>query len=462
MAQTFVCQSPVNGDVLFERNYATDKEIDSTLELSEISFRSWSLMPLDERILMLGKFIEEVESKKEALASELCLQMGRPIRYAQGEIEGFAFRGRSMLALSTDALSDIPLSHKKGFTRFIRREPLGVVLSLAPWNYPYLTAVNSIIPALVAGNTVILKHAEQTALVAEALQHASDSAGLPKGVFQILHASHEQVGQMVADNRINFVSFTGSVQGGHAVSKASSRRFIGLALELGGKDPAYVRADADFRFAVDNLVDGVNFNSGQSCCAVERIYVDKSIYNSFVDAFVEGVNAYQLGDPTKQETTLGPLVRTRNANRVKAQIDQAVLRGAKKLIDVSHFEAQRDESPYLAPQVLIDVDHSMTLMTEETFGPCVGIMSVKDDEEAIRLMNDSPYGLTASIWTQDVSQALNLGAQIESGTLFMNRCDYLDPELPWVGIKDSGRGCTLSHLGFDQFTRPKSFHLRHN
>jgi acyl-CoA reductase-like NAD-dependent aldehyde dehydrogenase len=271
---------------------------------------------------------------------------------------------------------------------------------------------------------------------------------------------HDQTARVIRDERIVFVAFTGSVEGGHAVQRAAAERFIATGLELGGKDPAYVRADADLASAVENLVDGSYFNSGQSCCGIERIYVHRDVYQPFVDGFVELARKYRLGNPLEKETTLGPMVRAQAAELVRAHIKDALGKGAKALIDPRSFPAAKDGTPYLAPQVLVDVDHRMQVMTEETFGPVVGIMAVGSDEDAISLMNDSRYGLTASIWTKDADAALRIGDRVETGTWFMNRCDYLDPALAWTGIKDSGRGCTLSRLGIEAFTRPKSFHLK--
>ncbi|MGH8741209.1 MAG: aldehyde dehydrogenase family protein, partial [Burkholderiales bacterium] len=377
--------------------------------------------------------------------------------YSPNEIaRGFRERARYMCAIAEQALSDVRIERKEGFERFIRREPHGVVLALAPWNYPWLTSVNAVVPALLAGNSVILKMAQQTPLVAERYAEAFKAAGLPDGVFQYLHADHGQVARMIGDPRVRYVAFTGSVGGGQAVQRAAAARFIATGLELGGKDPAYVRADAPLRATVENLVDGAFFNSGQSCCAVERIYVHASLFASFVDAFVALTRAYRLGNPLERETTLGPLVRTEAAHAVRAQVADAVKKGARPLLEANDPEG----TPYLAPQVLVDVNHGMSLMTEETFGPAVGIQPVQDDEEAIRLMNDSRYGLSASIWTGDAQAALRIGERVDTGTWFMNRCDYLDPALAWTGVKDSGRGCTLSRLGLESFTRPKSFHLR--
>ena len=456
----FETVSPIDGKILFTREHDSKQEIEQILEQATQAQSSWKQRKLSERIVVLEKFVAAVIEKKDILAMELTEQMGRPIRYSAGEIEGFEQRATIMLDMAEEALADIIPTKQEGLTRFIRREALGVVLVLSPWNYPYLTAVNAIIPALAAGNTVILKHSEQTALVAERLLEAAEKAGLPAGIFQIIHCTHEQIGAVVEDSRIAFVAFTGSVAGGQAVQKAASSRFIGLGLELGGKDPAYVRADADVAFAVENLVDGAFFNSGQSCCGVERIYVHESLYQGFVDGFAKIVRGYVLGDPRDVETTLGPMVRTRNADHVRAQIQEAIDAGAEALIDPGLFEQNKDDSPYLAPQVLINVNHSMSVMQEESFGPVIGIMSVSSDEEAVRLMNDSDFGLTASVWTQNQAEALDIAEQLETGTVFMNRCDYLDPSLAWVGVKNSGRGCTLSKVGYEQMTRPKSFHFR--
>jgi acyl-CoA reductase-like NAD-dependent aldehyde dehydrogenase len=399
--------------------------------------------------------------RADALAEELTRQMGRPITHAPFEIRrGFSERVGYMADIAEATLADLPVLPAEGFQRFIRREPLGVVFVVAPWNYPWLTSVNAIVPALLAGNAVVLKMAQQTPLVAERYAEAFAAAGLPEGVFQYLHLDHEQVGRAVQDERVAFVAFTGSVGGGHAVQQAASKRFIVTGLELGGKDPAYVRPDAALDSAVENLVDGAFFNAGQSCCGIERIYVHRDVYDPFVERYVELTRQYRLGDPLDPATTLGPMVRTDAAENVREQIREAVGMGARTLVDPAQFPAAREGTPYVAPQVLVLVDHRMRIMSEETFGPAVGIMRVTDDEEALALMNDSRYGLTASVWTGDADAALRIGDRVETGTWYMNRCDYLDPALAWTGVKDSGRGCTLSKLGLETFTRPKSFHLR--
>ncbi len=452
--------SPVDGRVYVERPHADDRAVAAALNQARRAFEVWRAVPVAERAEVLSRAVDAVIALKSDIAEEITWQMGRPIRFSPGEVGGFEERARHMIAIAADALKDVAVAPKPGFTRFIRRQPLGPVFVVAPWNYPWLTSVNSVVPALMAGNSVILKHSAQTPLVAERYAEAFKAAGLPTGVFQFLHIDHAQTERVVKAPEVAFVAFTGSVAGGRMVEAAAEGRFIGAGLELGGKDPAYVRPDADLAHAVENLVDGAFFNSGQSCCGVERIYVHEQVYDDFVDGFAALTRKYALGDPTKPETTLGPMVRADAADFVRGQIAAAQAKGAKALIDAKAFPADKPGTPYLAPQVLIDVDHSMAVMTEETFGPVVGIMRVASDQEAVELMNDSRYGLTASVWTTNEVAATRIGNQVDTGTWFMNRCDYLDPALAWTGVKDSGRGCTLSVLGYEALTRPKSFHLR--
>jgi acyl-CoA reductase-like NAD-dependent aldehyde dehydrogenase len=453
--------SPIDGSVLVERPLAGRAEIATRVERARRSQAAWRRVPRAERVARLERLVDAFVARRDDVAREITLQMGRPLRDAPGEVRGFEERARHMLAIAEEALAPIEPPAKPGFTRFVRREPLGLVLTIAPWNYPYLTAVNSVVPALAAGNAVILRHSEQTPLCAERLAEAAAAAGLPAGLLQALHASHADVAWTIGELPVDFVAFTGSVAGGRAVQRAAAgRRFPGVGLELGGKDPAYVRPDADLDHAVANLVDGAFFNAGQSCCGIERIYAHEAVYARFVDAYVEATRAYRLGDPRDPETTLGPVVRPAAAEHVRGQVAEAVAAGAKALLDPADFPADAPGSAYLAPQVLVDVDHSMRLMTEETFGPAVGIMRVRSDDEAVARMNDSAYGLTASVWTADPEAAVALGERVETGTWFLNRCDYLDPALAWTGVRDSGRGCSLSRIGYEVLTRPKSFHLR--
>ncbi len=452
--------SPVDGAVYVERPYSTDVDVKNALALSVSAQSEWQKTDVKERKAICQKAVKAIMDNQTIISEEISWQMGRPIQHAPGEIRGFVERARYMIDIASQKLENIKVGELLGFTRYIQRVPVGVVFSVVPWNFPYLTAVNSIIPAIMAGNAVIMKPSSQTPLTGERLADAFQTAGLPKGLFHSLLLTHEATKKVIQAHEVNYVSFTGSVSGGQFVEQTAAGRFIDVGLELGGKDPAYVRPDVNIDHAIENLVDGVFFNSGQSCCGVERIYVHQDVYDKFVDGFVSQVKKYQLGNPLDSNTTLGPMVRTELAEVVRTHVQEAVKKGAKTCIDKNMYKADKPFSPYLAPQVLLDVDHSMTLMKEESFGPVVGIMKVFSDDEAIRFMNDSKYGLTASVWTQDEKMAIEIGNKVQTGTWFMNRCDYLDPAMAWTGVNQSGKGCSLSEVGYEKLTRPKSFHLR--
>ena len=455
-----VCISPIDGRELVRRSFMSDAAIDAAVTAARNAQREWRTMPLEERCAAVLRFLDALLAMNQEAVPELAQQMGRPVRYG-GEFRGVEERTRAMVDIAGESLKPmVPDDERPGFRRVIQREPLGVVLVIAPWNYPYLTAVNTIVPALVAGNAVLLKHAAQTILVGERFQSAMDRADLPRGLFQNLVLRHEQTARILASGLVDHCNFTGSVSGGRAIERAAAGTFTSLGLELGGKDPAYVRSDADMGHAIENIVDGAFFNSGQCCCAIERIYVHESRYEEFVEGAVELVNRYILGNPLEEATTLGPMAHRRFADLVRRQTAEGLAAGATAHIDGKRFAADTGDTAYLAPQVLTGVDHTMSVMRDESFGPVVGIMKVRDDEEAIRLMNDSPYGLSAAIWTSDLGAAERIGERLETGTVFMNRADYLDPGLAWTGVKDTGRGTSLSRLGYLAVTRPKSYHLR--
>ncbi len=460
MNQKITTISPVDNQVYVERPYAKPEQISLCLDRAVSIQKSWKAAPLAQRQALCSKGIDCFVAKKEKIAEEICWQMGRPIASAGGEVDCMADRARTMIRLADQGLATVCLEEKPGFQRWIQREALGVVFVIAPWNYPYLTAINAIVPAILAGNTVVLKHSAQTPLCAERLFEAFTSAGLPEGVFQFLHLTHEDTKGIIQDSRVNHVAFTGSVPGGAMVEEAAAGRFISLGLELGGKDPAYVREDADLNHAVDTAMDGAFYNSGQSCCGIERIYVHEKIHDIFLEKSVAWVKKMKLGRPDDPKTTLGPLVRASAADFVRSQITDAVARGAIPYILAEDFPLDQPGTAYMAPQILSGVNHGMRVMTEESFGPVVGIQRVGSDEEAVALMNDSEFGLTASIFTTDTQRGIELGQQVNTGTFFVNRCDYLDPELVWTGVKNSGRGCTLSVMGFESLTRPKSFHIK--
>ena len=450
--------SPADGSVYAERLPLTRDAAIAAAARAKSAQKAWAARPLAERIALVKAGVAKLMEIKDTLVQELAHQMGRPTRFG-GEFGGVNDRTNYMADIAETTLAPHMVEDSDKFRRYIAREAVGVVFIVAPWNYPYLTTINTLAPALIAGNTVVLKHASQTMLVGERLAEAFHAAGIPADVFQNVVLDHATTEYLIGARAFNFVNFTGSVGGGVAMEKAAAGTFTGLGLELGGKDPGYVRADANLEAAVDTLMDGAMYNAGQCCCGIERIYVHASLYDAFVEKAVAWVKALHLGNPFDANSTLGPMANKRFAVVVRSQIAEAVAAGATALIDPALFPAD-DGGAYLAPQILVNVDHSMRVMMEESFGPVVGIMKVSTDAEAIALMNDSPYGLTASIWTQNPDIAAEIGAQIETGTVFMNRADYLDPALCWTGCKDTGRGGSLSYLGFHSVTRPKSYHLK--
>ncbi|MDJ1008386.1 MAG: aldehyde dehydrogenase family protein [Paracoccaceae bacterium] len=453
---TLRCISPIDGSVAAERETLSPDAARDATRRAKAAQASWAARPLQERIDLVLAGVAAVGAMNDEIVPELARQMGRPVRYG-GEFGGFEERAVHMGKIAAEALADIEVADDTGFRRFIRRVPHGVVLVIAPWNYPYMTAINTVAPALIAGNTVVLKHATQTLLVGERMARAFHGAGVPEDVFQNVFLDHATTSSLIAERAFGFVNFTGSVAGGRAIEEAAAGTFTGLGLELGGKDPGYVMEDADLDAAVDTLMDAAMYNSGQCCCGIERIYVAEPLFESFVEKAVATVKALKLGNPLDPVTTLGPMAQPRFAHTVRAQIAEAVAAGATAHIDTF---PEDDGGAYLTPQVLTGVTHEMAVMREESFGPVVGIMPVKDDDEAIVLMNDSDYGLTASLWTADTARAEAIGDRIETGTVFLNRADYLDPALCWTGCKDTGRGGGLSVIGYHNLTRPKSFHLR--
>ncbi len=456
MGQMLKCVSPIDGSVFAEREVLTRDAAFELAARARAAQAAWAARSLQERVDLVMAGVAAVGAMNDEIVPELAHMMGRPVRYG-GEFGGFNERASHMAEIAESALSDIAVGEDETFRRYIKRVPHGVVFVVAPWNYPYMTAINTVAPALIAGNTVILKHATQTLLVGERMARAFHAAGVPEDVFQNVFLSHDVTNDLIAGNAFDFVNFTGSVGGGQAMERAAAGTFTGVGTELGGKDPGYVMEDADLDAAVETLIDGAMFNSGQCCCGIERIYVHKSLFDDFVSKAVEIVKGYKLGNPQDPETTLGPMANVRFADEVRAQISEAVAAGA-----VAHIETfpEDDGGAYLTPQILTNVTHDMRVMRDESFGPVVGIMKVSSDEEAIALMNDSEFGLTASLWTRDVDRAARVGDQIETGTVFMNRADYLDPGLCWTGCKNTGRGGGLSVIGYHNLTRPKSYHLK--
>ncbi|MBE1297497.1 aldehyde dehydrogenase family protein [Phycobacter azelaicus] len=456
MSQTLKCISPIDGSVFATRDTLPRNDAFAAASRARAAQAAWAARPLQERIDLVMAGVAKVGEMNDEIVPELAHMMGRPVRYG-GEFGGFNERASYMAEIAKDSLADIEVGEDATFKRYIKRVPHGVVFVVAPWNYPYMTAINTVAPALIAGNTVVLKHATQTLLVGERMAAAFHAAGVPEDVFQNVFLDHDTTSELIARRAFNFVNFTGSVGGGQAMERAAAGTFTGVGTELGGKDPGYVMEDADIDAAVDTLIDGAMFNSGQCCCGIERIYVHESVYDAFLAKAIDIVKGYKLGNPLDAETTIGPMANVRFAKEVRDQIAEALEMGAVAHIDTF---AEDDGGAYLTPQILTNVTHEMRVMRDESFGPVVGIMKVSSDEEAIELMNDSEFGLTASLWTKDVERAQTVGDQIETGTVFMNRADYLDPGLCWTGCKNTGRGGGLSVIGYHNLTRPKSYHLK--
>ncbi|KAI1170833.1 aldehyde dehydrogenase [Nemania sp. FL0916] len=460
--ETITTISPTTNEPILTRTGVSTSDLEQIPRIAEDAFKTWRETSLTDRTIIVKKALDLLEKQKDQLAEEITVQMGRPIAYTGGEITTAIKRANYLVKISEETLKDTEGEAEKGFKRFIRKVPVGPVLVIFAWNYPYLILVNSLIPALLAGNTVILKPSPQTPTIAEHVTKIFAEAGLPAGILQYFHCGSPSIMEsMVRDPKIALICFTGSVAGGLAVQKAASDRIVNVGLELGGKDPAYVRGDVDIDWAAAEIVDGSIFNQGQSCCAIERVYVDEKIHDAFVEAVQNVLKGYKVGDPLDKETHIGPVISKRSKETIDAHIKDATQKGAKDATpENSTFSNLPALGNFVKPTLLVDVDHQMTIMTEETFGPVISVMKVRDDSQAVQLMNDSEFGLTASIWTKDTDKGYELAQQVEAGTVFVNRADYPSPDLAWTGWKNSGKGVTLSKYGFDQFVKLKSFHLK--
>ncbi len=443
--------SPYDDSLVTELPF--DDEASALTKLAAVTAaqRNWRLVPVAERVARVRAAVDWFTANADEIALDVTRQMGKPLDQAQGEVRGLVERAEYMLGIAERSLAPELLPAKEDLTRRIEHVPLGVVLDVAAWNYPLMIAVNVVVPAVLAGNAVLLKHSARTPLCGLHFERAFRAAGLDDLVVSLV-LDHDTTARLIADPRVAHVAFTGSVEGGRQVHRAASERFIDTGLELGGNDPAYVAADADVALAAAGVVDGACYNAGQSCCAVERVYVHESVADEFLDHARELVGAYRAGDPLSAQTTLGPLA---SKSALAGLTEQVAESGAEVLvgggaIDDRFFEAT----------LLLGAGPDAAVMREESFGPLVPVARVASDEEALALMNDSRYGLTASIWTADAERAEWFAARHDAGTIYRNRCDVLDPALPWTGFRDSGKGSTLSSHGFLHLTKRKAIHFK--
>lgn len=445
IAATFESCSPASAEEIAENAAAAARRFAPTT--------------IGERVELCQGFVTAVANDRERIAVDVTRQMGKPITQARAEVATMLERACYMISIAESELASEHVPVADSIERCIEKVPIGVVLDIAAWNYPLLIPVNVVVPAVLAGNAVVLKHSSRTPLCGPHFADAFATAGAPAHLVAAVVADHDTTAGLIANSRVAYVAFTGSVEGGRAVSKAAAGRFIDVGLELGGKDPAYIRGDVDIESTAISIAEGAFYNAGQSCCGIERVYVAKTIYTDFVDALASAASAWQPGDPLDDATTLGPMAQANAAASISTQIKEAVALGAR-VVTGGAATSHQGKGRYFAATVVADTTHEMAIMTEENFGPVVAVASVSDDDEAVSLMNDSRYGLTASIWTTDSEAARALGTSIEAGTVFLNRCDYLDPALPWSGWKDSGIGVTLSRLGFARLVRTRAYNYR--
>jgi acyl-CoA reductase-like NAD-dependent aldehyde dehydrogenase len=459
VSQTLVVDNPFTLDPACSVELATPNAVDATLDRAAAAARAARETTVAARVALCARATEAMMASADDIAREITAMMGKPLAQAKSEVDGMAVRARYMASVAEEALADVVPRREPGFERRIVKAPLGVVLDLPAWNYPLLTAVNVVMPAVLAGNAVIVKHSPRTPLSGNHFARAFEKAGAPAHLVQALSCDHATSERIVGDRRVDHVVYTGSVFGGHRIVAAAANRFVGVGLELGGNDPAYVAPDCDFQKAVENVVDGAIYNAGQSCCAVERVYVHRSLYGRFIDACESLIRAYVLGDPSEAATTLGPIAQPNHPSELESFVGDALSRGAR-LVAGGKRSSAGGRGRFFEATLLGDVDAAAHLMTRESFGPILPLAAVDSDEEALERMNASAFGLTASIWTSDRERVERMARSLDYGTVFMNRCDHVDPSLPWSGWKDSGHGLSLSRLGFDQLTRPKALHYR--
>jgi len=456
---TLRVDDPFSGEIACELPLATESEAMAAVDRASEAHRAWARVPVGERAALVLRFGQALLARREEVARDITRQMGKPIAEARGEVGTCVARATHMASIAEETLADERLPEKAGFERFIAREPLGVVVDVAPWNYPLLTAVNVVAPAVLAGNAVVLKHASRTPLCAGHFARAFREAGAPDGLVEPLVADHAVVAKVLMRPEVALAALTGSNAAGREVHRAAAQRLLPVVLELGGKDAAYLAEDAALDFAVPNVIEGAFYNAGQSCCGVKRIYAHAKVYAEFMERALAAARAWQPGDPSAEATTLGPLATPEAPAELEAQVNEVRAQGGRVICGGERATVAGKGRFYL-PTLVERAPQASAIAWEESFGPVAIVEEVGSDEEAVGRVNASRYGLSASVWTRSEERAVALGRRIQAGTVYMNRCDYLDPALPWVGWKQSGLGLSLSRHGLLALTRPKSFHLR--
>jgi acyl-CoA reductase-like NAD-dependent aldehyde dehydrogenase len=450
--------NPATGTVIADVAADNAAAVGRKYDVARAGQRRWAKVPIRKRLEAIAKFRERIVAMQETLARTLTHEVGKPIRQSRNELNGLLGRIDFFIAESVRALREerVFTDAKQKLDERITHEPLGVVANISAWNYPYFVGSNVFVPALVAGNAVLYKPSEFATLTGLHIAEMLHEAGVPRDVF-VPVLGDGATGAALTRQPIDGVFFTGSYTTGAKIAASAGRRMIKVQLELGGKDPVYVCEDVDVKSAAAGLADGAFYNTGQSCCSVERIYVHESIHDAFVAAFVAEVRGYRMGDPMDEATYIGAITRRPQLDVLKKQVADARKKGAKL---VTGGSIVRGKGNWFEPTVLVDVDHSMAVMKDESFGPIIGIEAVADDEAAVDLMNDTEYGLTAGVYTNDAKRARKILAQVNAGSVYWNCCDRVSPRLPWSGVGHSGIGLTLSTYGIQTFTRPKAWHLR--
>jgi acyl-CoA reductase-like NAD-dependent aldehyde dehydrogenase len=449
--------NPANGSVIAELPPDTHESIVAKYKAARIAQPGWANTPLNTRLNAIRRFREAVVHEQERLAAVLTSEVGKPIKQARNELSGLLARLDFFIEQVEPTLAQREVFRDGRMREVIEHVPLGVIANISAWNYPYFVGANVFVPALLAGNSVLYKPSEYATLTGLEIGNLLHMSGVPQDVFQVL-VGGGRVGVELLKEPVDGVFFTGSYHTGVKIAQAVAPRMTKLQLELGGKDPTYVCEDVDPATAAASLADGAMYNTGQSCCSVERIYVHEKLHDAFVTAFVKEVKSFKIGEPTMEDTYIGPLTRAPQVKILQLQVADAVAKGAKLLTGGDKLDLPGEH--WFAPTVLSNVNHTMDLMREESFGPIIGIQKVSADEEAVRLMNDTEYGLTAGVYTRDEARARRLLAQVHAGSVYWNCCDRVSPRLPWSGVGHSGVGLTLSTYGIETFTRTKGWHLK--